>query len=161
MTFDQLEAIRLVDAEGLYQGDAAHQMHVSRQTFSNIIAAARHKVASMLVDGKQLTITGGNTVVSSEERVFSCTDCRHQWSTPYGIRRPGICPSCGSENLHRTMPEGSVRGNRQPGAECRRHRESSDHQANGYGIYCNRRTRAGQTRKGNHHLSATGKEQQQ
>ncbi|NTV26738.1 MAG: DUF134 domain-containing protein [Chlorobiaceae bacterium] len=133
MTFDELEAIRLVDSEGLYQEDAANQMQVSRQTFSNILSSARHKVAEMLINGRRLTITGGNIMVSSEERVFGCSTCRHQWSVPHGTSRPEICPSCESENLHRIASDGSVGGGRHGGGKCRGLRTGSGRQGRGSG----------------------------
>ena len=37
LTYDELEAIRLADYEGLYQEQAAKKMNISRQTFGNII----------------------------------------------------------------------------------------------------------------------------
>ena len=58
MAPDEIEAIRLADLEGLYQADAAARMGVSRQTFGNIIARARQKVASALLGGKALRIAG-------------------------------------------------------------------------------------------------------
>lgn len=56
MELDEIEAIRLADLEGLYQAEAAASMGVSRQTFGNIIARARHKIASALLGGKALRI---------------------------------------------------------------------------------------------------------
>ena len=53
---DEMEAMRLVDLEGLYHVDAAACMGVSRQTFGKIIAQARLKVASALIAGKALRI---------------------------------------------------------------------------------------------------------
>lgn len=53
---DELEAIRLSDLEGLYQADAAERMGVSRQTFGNIIASARKKIADALVNTKAIQI---------------------------------------------------------------------------------------------------------
>jgi predicted DNA-binding protein (UPF0251 family) len=57
--FDELEAVRLADLEGLYQEDAAERMKVSRQTFGNIIHAAHAKIAEVIVKGKALKIEGG------------------------------------------------------------------------------------------------------
>jgi len=56
---DELEALRLADAEGLYQSEAAERMGVSRATFGNIVASARRKVADALVNGKAIRIEGG------------------------------------------------------------------------------------------------------
>ena len=60
LTEDELEAVRLADHQGLYQQDAADQMHTSRQTFGRIIDAAHKKIADALVSGKALCIEGGN-----------------------------------------------------------------------------------------------------
>ena len=53
---DEIEALRLADLEGLYQADAARQMAISRQTFGKIVALARKKVATALIDGKALRL---------------------------------------------------------------------------------------------------------
>lgn len=53
---DELEAVRLADLEGMYQEDAAKKMNISRQTFGNIIARARAKIAEALIRGKALKI---------------------------------------------------------------------------------------------------------
>lgn len=55
---DELEALRLADAEELYQEQAAERMGVSRQTFGLIIARARKKVAEALTHGKAIRIEG-------------------------------------------------------------------------------------------------------
>ncbi|OBU24533.1 DUF134 domain-containing protein [Photobacterium aquimaris] len=53
---DELEALRLVDMQGLQQLQAAQQLGVSRQTLGNIIARGRHKVAQALVMGMVLEL---------------------------------------------------------------------------------------------------------
>jgi predicted DNA-binding protein (UPF0251 family) len=60
LTFDELEALRLADAEGLYQEQVAEQMKVSRPTIGRILASARRKVAEALVQGKAIRMEGGN-----------------------------------------------------------------------------------------------------
>jgi predicted DNA-binding protein (UPF0251 family) len=55
-----LEAIRLVDYQGLDQEAAAGMMNVSRQTFGRILADARAVVADALIMGKILRIEGGH-----------------------------------------------------------------------------------------------------
>jgi len=64
LALDEMEAVRLADLEGLYQEEAAVRMDVSRQTFANILAAARRKIAEALVSGKALRIEGGNIEMS-------------------------------------------------------------------------------------------------
>ena len=70
LTFDEFEAIRLADYEGLYHVAAAQQMHVSRQTFGNIIASARHKVSEMLIFGKKLKVVKKETLKPSPQQAF-------------------------------------------------------------------------------------------
>ncbi len=59
LSLDEFEAIRLADLEELKQINAARLMHVSRPTFSRIIALARKKVADGLVNIKVIRIEGG------------------------------------------------------------------------------------------------------
>ncbi|WEM42736.1 DUF134 domain-containing protein [Photobacterium sp. DA100] len=64
---DELEALRLVDLNGLSQQDAAQELGVSRQTLGNIVAAARHKVASALVKGMALELDSAATPNNEKE----------------------------------------------------------------------------------------------
>ncbi len=57
MTTDELEALRLVDYEGLMQEAAAVRMGVSRGTVWRCLTSARSKLAIMLVEARGLTIT--------------------------------------------------------------------------------------------------------
>ena len=57
MTPDELEALRLVDYEGLLQEEAAVRMRVSRGTVWRCLDSARRKVAAMLAEGRELIIT--------------------------------------------------------------------------------------------------------
>ena len=59
LTFDEIEALRLADAEGLYQQQVAERMKVSRATVARILASARRKTAEALVHGKAIRIEGG------------------------------------------------------------------------------------------------------
>ena len=59
LPLDGLEALRLADVEGLYQDAAAATMGVSRATFGRILAAARHTLATAVVEGRALRIEGG------------------------------------------------------------------------------------------------------
>ena len=109
VTVDELEALRLADLDGLYQEQAARQMKVSRQTFGRIVSSARRKVAKALVEGAALKIDGGE-FETSEVRSFECVDCGNEWRLPFGTGRPTGCPSCSSENFHRTDPGRADRG---------------------------------------------------
>jgi len=73
LTLDELEAVRLMDLEGLDQAECAARLHVARTTAQNIIRNARKKIADALVNGKTIEIGGGN-VEFSDDSEFGC--CR-------------------------------------------------------------------------------------
>lgn len=56
LTLDELEAIRLVDMDELYQEAAARSMTISRQTLGRILKEAHKKIAKALIEGKALKI---------------------------------------------------------------------------------------------------------
>ena len=54
---DELEALRLVDFEGMMQEEAARRMGISRGTLWRCLDAARRKVAAMVVEGRELVVS--------------------------------------------------------------------------------------------------------
>jgi len=68
LLIDEMETIRLIDLEGYNQEEAAKQMNVARTTVQRIYNDARKKIADSIINGKQLSITGG-------EYVLCGTDC--------------------------------------------------------------------------------------
>lgn len=68
--FDEAEALRLADLEGLYQEAAARSMGVSRQTFGRIVEVARHKVADAILNGKALRIEGGEITIREQGEII-------------------------------------------------------------------------------------------
>jgi len=56
MSYEEFEALRLVDYEGLTQEEAGKRMGVSRGTVWRALSSARKKVAQMLVEGRELII---------------------------------------------------------------------------------------------------------
>jgi uncharacterized protein len=64
LSYEEVEAIRLKDLEGLEQKPAAEKMNVSRPTFQRILFSARKKLAAALLGGKAIRIEGGNYEVS-------------------------------------------------------------------------------------------------
>ena len=59
LTYAELEAIRLVDLEGLNQEEASARMGISRRTFWSDLRSARVKVATALVNGQAIRIESG------------------------------------------------------------------------------------------------------
>ena len=70
MTLEELETIRLIDLLGCTQEECALQMEVARTTVQAVYISARKKIADCLVNGRQLTIGGGNYCVCP--RADSC-----------------------------------------------------------------------------------------
>ena len=97
LSFDELEAIRLADHEGLYQDDAAKKMGLSRQTFGHIVSSARQKIADALVNGKALKIEGGT--VHLHDIQIQCADCGHIWKGNICPKHAHPCPQCGSKRF--------------------------------------------------------------
>ena len=57
LPLDAFEALRLCDAEGLDQTEAAERMQVSRGTVQRLLVEARRTVAAALAAGRALRIT--------------------------------------------------------------------------------------------------------
>jgi len=64
--YDEAEALKLADLEGLYQEAAARSMGVSRQTFGRIVESARRKAADAILNGKALRIDGGQITIDEQ-----------------------------------------------------------------------------------------------
>lgn len=96
LKLEELEAMRLKDIESLSQEECAKKMNVSRQTFQNIIDAARQKVAIALTQGNAIRIDGGN--YRAKFCKFKCFDCKDEYEIRYDQDKYK-CPSCGSEKV--------------------------------------------------------------
>jgi len=59
LRLDEFQALKYAELDGKDQAAAAAAMNVSRQTFGNILASARRKLADAVVNGKALKIEGG------------------------------------------------------------------------------------------------------
>lgn len=90
MTVDEFESIRLIDWEGMTQEQCAAQMMVARATAASIYESARRKLADALVNGRILTISGGEVAVC-EDSERCCGRCGQ-----------GNCNQCGHPCGHRS-----------------------------------------------------------
>lgn len=89
LQFDEYEAIRLLDYEGMNQEQAALQMNVSRPTLTRIYEKARKTIALALVEGKMIVIEGGN--VQFEKQWFRCRKC---FKLVGGLENHTRCKEC-------------------------------------------------------------------
>lgn len=96
LTLDEYEAFRLSDYLGLPQLEAAQEMEVSRPTFTRLIEKARKKIADFIVQGKVLSIQGGN--IHFMRNIIKCLDCGHMFQMNMEDSL-SECPDCGSKNL--------------------------------------------------------------
>ncbi|MCU4157301.1 DUF134 domain-containing protein [Carboxylicivirga sp. A043] len=74
LLYEEYEAMRLADYEGMNQEQAAEKMQVSRPTFTRIYDRARRNVAKAFVEGKALMIEGGD--FHSENYWYKCEACQ-------------------------------------------------------------------------------------
>lgn len=58
--FDEFEAVRLKDLEGLDEKECAKKMNISQPTFNRLVREARRKIADAIVHGKAIKIEGGD-----------------------------------------------------------------------------------------------------
>ena len=75
LKYDEYEAIRLLDYQGMQQEDAAREMNVSRPTLTRIYDQARQVIAQALVEGKSIEISGGNVTFGGYSQWFRCKKC--------------------------------------------------------------------------------------
>ena len=108
LTFEEMEAVRLVDVEQMDMEEAAVNMAVSRPTLQRIVSKARQKIATALWQGKALRIDGGTFRVEHTHhdsmREFNCLACDHHWAVPHGTGQRGremTCPTCQSDQVRR------------------------------------------------------------
>ncbi|MCK9299973.1 MAG: DUF134 domain-containing protein [Bacteroidales bacterium] len=71
--FDEFEALRLLDYQGMTQAQAARVMNVSRPTLTRIYEKARRTIAQAFVEGKMIMIEGGQVEFDGEW--YRCKRC--------------------------------------------------------------------------------------
>ena len=74
LSLDEYEVIRMVDLNGSTHEQCASHMGVSRTTVTEIYERARKKIADMIINGKELTIEGGNYSVCQRHG----SDCKEK-----------------------------------------------------------------------------------
>ncbi len=100
LSLEELEAVRLVDLEGLEQEEAAQRMGISRRALWQDLQNARKKIVEALVKGKAIEIKGGDYTVE-RPRGYECKGCRVIWEIPFASGESMKCPRCGSNDIQR------------------------------------------------------------
>jgi len=99
LQYDEYEAIRLLDYEGMNQEQAAEKMNVSRPTLTRIYENARKTVAKALIEGKMILIEGGN--VHFDKFWFRCKKC---YKLIDGLENHTRCKDCKNFQTDELMP---------------------------------------------------------
>jgi uncharacterized protein len=76
LSFEELEALRLADLEGLEQAECARELGVSQSTIQRMLRQAHRRVAEALVLGKTLRIDPGTTGASLLEEQLALIQAR-------------------------------------------------------------------------------------
>ena len=96
LSLDEFEAFRLADQLNLSHAEAADEMEISRSTFSRLIEQARSKIADFIINGKMLSISGGN--IHFRTNTIKCKSCGHMFNIAIG-ENISECPACHSKNI--------------------------------------------------------------
>ncbi|MGC8865210.1 MAG: DUF134 domain-containing protein [Bacteroidales bacterium] len=97
--FEELEAFRLCDYDGLTQQQASERMGVSRPTFTRIYSSSLRKIATAIVEGRPFEFMGGSGYFNSDWH--HCSECGGFFSFPLKPQEPTACPVCGSVHISR------------------------------------------------------------
>ena len=103
LLFEEYESLRLCDYEGNNHSQASTVMNVSRPTFTRIYAEARRKMATALVEGRQLVIEGGKVFYDSDW--YKCLSCGCYFNNPKKLEAADKCPLCGSGKVEETTTD--------------------------------------------------------
>jgi len=95
LSIEELEALRLIDLEGLYQQDAAAEMEISRPTIQRMVNEARAKIVGAFLSGSALRIEGGNYILRKGGGTYRCGRCGKQF-VRRDCEKSGACrcPAC-------------------------------------------------------------------
>ena len=107
LSFDELEAIRLMDSEGLDQTQSAKKMKISQSTLSRLLREGRKKLADAIIQGNALKIQGGNFKMAMPRgrglgmgRGFGGGGRMGRFAA--GPSGNCVCPRCGYKEAHQT-----------------------------------------------------------
>lgn len=96
LLYEEYEAIKLADYDNMHHKEAAVLMGISRPTFARIYEAARQKIATAFVEGKEIKSVYGNVVF--DEDWYVCSKCHARFNIPEGAQADK-CPACNCEKI--------------------------------------------------------------
>jgi predicted DNA-binding protein (UPF0251 family) len=96
LLYEEYEAIKLADYDGLNHQEASVWMGISRPTFARIYEIARKKIARALVETREIRSASGNAWM--DESWFLCEDCHSRFTIPSTVEKQ-YCPLCKSANI--------------------------------------------------------------
>lgn len=96
LLYEEYEAIKLADYDGMSHHQACVLMGISRPTFARIYESARRKIAEALVEVKTIKSVYGN--VRMDENWFKCTKCFNLFTIP-DPETKSACPICKSNKI--------------------------------------------------------------
>lgn len=96
LLYEEYEAIKLADYDGMSHHQACVLMGISRPTFARIYESARQKIAKALVEVKPIRSIYGNAWL--DKNWFRCLKCFNQFTIPASIADKN-CPVCKSEKV--------------------------------------------------------------
>ena len=127
LTFEELEAIRLIDSENLDQNQAGKKMGISQSTLSRLLCSARKKLVNAIIKGNSIKIQGGNFkmvvprrgmglgqrntaggrgrmggIAKGPEGICKCPKCGYEEAQERGIPcMSKKCPKCSTKMIRR------------------------------------------------------------
>lgn len=95
--YEEYEAIKLADYDGLSQEEASRKMDVSRPTFTRIYDKALKKIARAFVEHLEIVIEGGEVIFADDW--FRCKSCDYVFRMPEKEKHIEQCAICGSGQI--------------------------------------------------------------
>ena len=97
LLYEEYEALRLNDYDGLNHLQSSKIMDVSRPTFTRIYGSALKKIAKAFVEGRQIIIEGGKIYFDSNW--YLCNSCYCYFNNPEKETKIVSCPLCASSQI--------------------------------------------------------------
>ena len=96
LLYEEYEAIKLADYDLMYHEEACKVMGISRPTFARIYESARRKIASALVETREIKAVYGNAYM--DKSWFLCNSCQSRFNFP--DNDSNRCPLCKSTEIN-------------------------------------------------------------